>query len=62
MNYHAHIEGFTGQFFTVAELKAWAEALIRRYPDLIGKKAQVWKAKVPGEFVGPVTREIVIGG
>ncbi len=66
MTYRAHIDGFYGHFTTVAELKAWAEALIHRYPDLVGKTCKIWKASWvakdgSGAQYGAVTREIVIG-
>lgn len=67
MTYQAQIEGFTGHFATVTELKAWADALVRRYPDLIGKTAKIWKATWVAKdgsgasYTGLPTREIVIG-
>ena len=30
MNYRTNLEGFTGHFVTVTEMKAWADALVRR--------------------------------
>ena len=67
MTYRAELEGFHGSFATVAELKAWAETLIRLYPDLIGKTAKIWKATwvardgSGASYTGMPTREIVIG-
>lgn len=58
--YIATLDGFEGSFASVAELKAWAEKLIRRYPDLIGKTCKVW-ASSTGVFSPKPTREIVIG-
>ena len=67
MLYLAQVEGFTGHFATVQELKAWAEALSRRY-GLRGKIVSIYKAVwvasdgSGAQYRGIPTREVVIGG
>lgn len=66
MTYHAHIEGFTGQFTTLDALKVWAQDLTRRY-DLTGKTLKIWKATWVAKdgsgasYNAMPTRELVIG-
>lgn len=67
MTYRTHIEGFTGHFQTVEQIKAWAQALIARYPDLTGKTLKIWKAThvckdgSGASYTATPSREIVIG-
>lgn len=44
MNYHAYAEGFSGNFPTVAALKAWAEDLIAHGRLVKGDVVKVHKA------------------
>lgn len=66
MTYRAELEGFTGHFNTVAELKAWAEGLIRRHTGMQGKVCRIYKAVWVAkdgscaQYEG-VTREVVVG-
>lgn len=66
MTYRAELDGFVGHFSTVAELKAWAEALLGRYADLRGKVCRIYKATWvaadgSGAQYAGVTREVVVG-
>lgn len=66
MLYRAHIEGFTGHFNTVEELKVWAADLNRRH-GLTGKALKVWKAVwvakdgSGAQYRATPDREIVVG-
>lgn len=66
MNYRAQVEGFSGHFNTVSELKDWAERLNRRF-GLTGKTLKVWQATwvardgSGAQYAAIPTREIVIG-
>jgi hypothetical protein len=64
MNYRAHVEGFTGHFSTLDELKVWANDLTRRF-SLKGCTVKIWKAKgITGQcatYSSTPDREIVIG-
>lgn len=67
MTYRAELEGFTGHFNTVAELKAWAEAMIRRHTGMQGKVCRIYKASWVAkdgscaQYNGKPTREVVVG-
>lgn len=67
MQYRAELEGFTGHFGTVAELKAWAEGLIRRHSGMQGKVCRIYKATWVAKdgsgasYNGIPTREVVVG-
>ena len=43
MLYRAYLDGFTGHFASVLELKGWAEGLSRRY-NLTGKTCVIHRA------------------
>ena len=68
MTYRAELEGFTGHFNSVAELKVWAEALISRHSGMQGKVCRIYKAVwvaadgSGAQYVGKPTREVVVGG
>jgi len=65
MTYRAEVEGFSGHFNTLSELREWAEGLHRRF-GLTGKTLSVWKATwvardgSGASYSGVPTREIVI--
>jgi len=66
MIYRIEMDGFVNHFDKVSEMKEWAESLIRRYPDMIGKKARIYKAvwvakDGSGAQYAGVTKEVVIG-
>lgn len=66
MLYRAELDGFVGHFNTVAELKIWADALVKRYSDMHGKVCRIYKAVwvakdgSGAQYIG-VTHEVVIG-
>jgi hypothetical protein len=66
MTYRAELEGFTGHFNTVADLKAWAEGLNARF-GMAGKVCNIWKATWTAkdgsgaQYAGVPTRSIVVG-
>ena len=43
MLYRAYLDGFTGHFASVSELKVWAEGMCRRY-SLTGKTCVIHRA------------------
>lgn len=47
--YRIHLEGFFNQFGSIAEIKTWIAELKKRYPDLIGKTADVYKGERHGD-------------
>lgn len=67
MAYRAELEGFTGHFATVADLKIWADGLIARYGDMKGKVCRIYKAVwvaadgSGAQYLGKPTLEIVVG-
>lgn len=67
MNYRAELDGFTGHFATVAELKIWAEGLIARHTGMTGKVCRIYKAMwvardgSGASYNGMPTREVVVG-
>lgn len=67
MTYRAELDGFVGHFSSVADLKAWADALVRRYADMQGKVCRIYKATwvardgSGASYMGKPTREIVVG-
>lgn len=65
MKYRTELEGFSAHHNTVAELKAWAEALHRRY-GLTGKPLRVYTASWiardgSGAQYDSAPHEIIIG-
>jgi hypothetical protein len=64
MTYRAELDGFTGHFNTVAELKAWAEALKAPKGSVCRIYKAVWVAKdgSGAQYVGKPTCEVVVGG
>lgn len=40
--YHAHIDGFSGKFFSVAEIQNWIDGLKAKH-SLTGATLKVWK-------------------
>lgn len=63
MTYRAELEGFTGHFNTVADLKAWAEALKPAAGSVCRIYKAVWVAKdgSGAQYVGKPTHEVVVG-
>jgi hypothetical protein len=67
MLYRAELEGFTGHFNTVADLKVWAEGLIARHSDMQGKICRIYKAAwvardgSGASYIAKPTREVVVG-
>lgn len=45
VTYRIHLDGFTNTFASASDMQAWVSGLKRRYPDLIGKVAKVWRGK-----------------
>lgn len=66
MTYRAHIEGFTGHFDNLDQLKAWANDLIAR-GGMEGRTLKIWKAVwvaadgSGAQYRATPSREIVIG-
>lgn len=63
MTYRAELEGFTGHFNTVAELKAWALALKPTKGSICRIYKAVWVAAdgSGAQYTGKPTREVVVG-
>lgn len=63
MQYRAELDGFTGHFETVDQLKAWAEALKAAPGSVCRIYRAVWVAAdgSGAEYRGKPTREVVVG-
>ena len=63
MTYRAELEGFTGHFNTVADLKTWAEALNAPKGSICRIYKAVWVAAdgSGAQYTGKPTREVVVG-
>ena len=63
MTYRAELDGFTGHFNTVADLKAWAEALKAPKGSVCRIYRAIWVAAdgSGAQYTGKPTHEVVVG-